>query len=55
MTGNLDEKIAKKVFDFFLNQVKENKQSVIFVTHNKKYSKKANFQYEISNHRMIKI
>ena len=48
MTGNLDEKTANSIFEF-------NKQSVIFVTHNKKYANRANDLYEISNQKLIKI
>ena len=55
MTGNLDEKTANSIFEFFLETIKFNKQSVIFVTHNKKYANRANDLYEISNQKLIKI
>ena len=55
MTGNLDEKTANSVFDFFLETIKLNKQSLIYVTHNKKYADKANEIFEISNQNLIRI
>ena len=47
MTGNLDENTSDKIFDFFLKEIKKNKQSVVFVTHNEKYADKANIRYQI--------
>ena len=55
MTGNLDEKTANLVFDFFLETIKLNKQTLIYVTHNKIYANKANKIYEISNKELIKL
>ena len=55
MTGNLDEKTSDSVFDFFLKQIKINNQTLVYVTHNKKYAIKAINQYEISNKQLIKI
>ena len=55
MTGNLDEKTADSIFSFFLEQIKLNKQSLIYVTHNKKYSKQAFEEYEILQQNLIKI
>ncbi len=55
MTGNLDEKTADNIFNFFLNQVRENNQSLIFVTHNKNYAKKAKYEYTISQHKLVSV
>ena len=55
MTGNLDEKTADNIFNFFLNQVRENNQSLIFVTHNKNYAKKAKYEYTISQHKLVRV
>ena len=53
MTGNLDEKNADNVFNFFLEQIKLNKQSLVYVTHNQNYAKKANFKFKIINQQLI--
>ena len=56
MTGNLDEETSDLIFDFFLNEIKINKQSLIYVTHNEKYAKKADIRYIISkkkNHKFM--
>jgi len=53
MTGNLDELTADYVFDFFLETIKINKQSLIFVTHNKKYAQKAKYIYKIKNNKLL--
>ena len=55
MTGNLDEETSDTVFDFFLNEVRINKQSLIYVTHNEKYAKKADTRYVISKRNIINI
>ena len=55
MTGNLDEETSDSIFDFFLNEIKINKQSLIYVTHNEKYAKKADIRYIISKKRIINI
>lgn len=55
MTGNLDEKTANSIFDFFLETIKFNKQSVVYVTHNKNFAKKANDVFEITNQKLIQI
>jgi lipoprotein-releasing system ATP-binding protein len=55
MTGNLDEKTANSVFDFFLDKIKLNKQSLIYVTHNKNYAMKAKYKYKITNEMIIRI
>ena len=48
MTGNLDEETSDTIFDFFLNEIRINKKSLIYVTHNEKYAKKADIRYIIS-------
>ena len=53
MTGNLDEKNADNVFNFFLEQIKLNKQSLVYVTHDQNYAKKANFKFKIINQQLI--
>ena len=55
MTGNLDEKTADTVFEFFLEKISSNNQTLIYVTHNSKYAKKANTAFEISNNQIHKI
>ena len=55
MTGNLDEKTANSVFDFFIEKIKINNQSLIYVTHNKDYAMKANYKYKISNQQLLKV
>ncbi len=55
MTGNLDEETSDTIFDFFLNEIRINKKSLIYVTHNEKYAKKANIRYIISKRNIINI
>ena len=55
MTGNLDEKTAKEIFNFFLSYVKENKKSLIFVTHNNYFAEQANNIFKFSNTTLEKI
>ena len=55
MTGNLDENTAKEIFNFFLSYVKENKKSLIFVTHNNYFSEQANNIFKFSNSTLEKI
>ena len=55
MTGNLDEETSDSIFDFFLNEIKINKQSLIYVTHNEKYAKKADIRYIISKKRIVNL
>jgi ABC-type lipoprotein export system ATPase subunit len=54
MTGNLDEKTADSVFDFFLEKIKQNKQTLVYVTHNNRYAKKAKNLYHILQHQLIR-
>ena len=55
MTGNLDENTAKEIFNFFLSHVKENKKSLIFVTHNNYFAEQANNIFKFSNTTLEKI
>ena len=55
MTGNLDEHTAKEIFNFFLSYVKENKKSLIFVTHNNYFAEQANNIFKFSNKTLEKI
>ena len=55
MTGNLDEETSDTIFDFFLNEIRINKKSLIYVTHNEKYAKKADIRYVISKRNIINI
>ena len=55
MTGNLDEETSDTIFDFFLNEVRIHKKSLIYVTHNEKYAKKADKKYVISKRNIINI
>ena len=55
MTGNLDEETSDSIFDFFLEEINNNKRSLIYVTHNEKYAKRANIRYKISKRNIIKL
>jgi len=55
ITGNLDEENSDSVFNFFLNEVKNNQQTLIYVTHNEKYAKKADSRYMISKRKINKF
>ena len=49
------DETSDTIFDFFLNEVRSNKKSLIYVTHNEKYAKKADIRYAISKRNIIKI
>ncbi len=53
MTGNLDEDTANKIFNFFIEFVKQNKKTLVYVTHNKKYSMYADQVYNFQNKKLI--
>ncbi len=53
MTGNLDENTAKEIFSFFIKYVKENKKSLVYVTHNNNFANKANNIYEFKNSSLV--
>ena len=55
MTGNLDENTAKAIFNFFLSYVKENKKTLIFVTHNNYFAEQANNIFQFTNATLKKI
>lgn len=55
ITGNLDEKTANSIFDFFLDKITINNQSLIYVTHNENYAKKTKNRYQIINQQLIRI
>ena len=53
MTGNLDENTANNIFSFFINYIKQNKKTLVYVTHNKKFSLFADEVYNFSNKNII--
>jgi len=55
MTGNLDEHTAKEIFSFFISYVKDNKKSLIYVTHNNYFANKANNIFKFNNANFEKI
>ena len=55
MTGNLDEENSDLIFDFFLNQIKIAKRSLIYVTHNNKYAEKADIKYKIQKKCLVRV
>ena len=55
MTGNLDEQTSDAIFDFFLKEIRINNQSLIYVTHNEKYAKKADLRYIIKKNNIINL
>jgi len=53
MTGNLDEDTSDEIINFFLNFIKNNSISLLYVTHNQKYADMANNKYEFKNKKLI--
>ncbi len=53
MTGNLDEKTANNIFNFFIKYVEQNKKTLVYVTHNKKLSLFADEIYEFNKKKLI--
>ena len=49
MTGNLDENTANSIFKFFINYVEKNRKTLVYVTHNKKFSLLADEIYYFKN------
>tara|TARA_B100000674_G_C37807364_1_gene899432 strand:- start:83 stop:772 length:690 start_codon:yes stop_codon:yes gene_type:complete len=49
MTGNLDEDTANSIFRFFINYIEQNKKTLVYVTHNKKFSLLADEVYYFKN------
>ena len=53
MTGTLDENTADEIFSFFLKEIKKNKQTVIFATHNIKFADQAHKKLELTQGKII--
>ncbi len=53
MTGNLDEMTANSIFSFFINYIKQNKKTLVYVTHNKKLSLFADEIYDFNDKKLI--
>ncbi len=53
MTGNLDEQTANNIFNFFINYLEQNKKTLVYVTHNKKFSQFADEIYKFNNKTII--
>ena len=49
MTGNLDEDTANNIFNFFINYLEQNKKTLVYVTHNRKFSDHADKTYCFKN------
>ena len=52
MTGNLDEHTANSIFNFFIKYVEQNKKTLVYVTHNKKFSLYADQIYKFKNKKL---
>jgi len=53
MTGNLDEKTADDIINFFVKFIKNHNIALLYVTHNQRYAEIANFKYELKNKNLI--
>ena len=53
MTGNLDEDTSDEIINFFLNFIKNNNISLLYVTHNQKYADMADYKYVFKNKKLI--
>tara|TARA_A100001011_G_scaffold227137_1_gene235259 strand:- start:329 stop:1009 length:681 start_codon:yes stop_codon:yes gene_type:complete len=53
MTGNLDEDTSDEIINFFLNFIKNNNISLLYVTHNQKYADMAENKYVFKNKKLI--
>ena len=53
MTGNLDEDTSDEIINFFLNFIKDNNISLLYVTHNQKYADMADNKYVFKNKKLI--
>ena len=53
MTGNLDENSADEIFNFFINEIQKNNQTLIYATHNIKFANKAHKRLELSHGNII--
>ncbi len=54
MTGNLDEKTADEIINFFIKFVKNHNISLLFVTHNQKYAEMAKVKFELKSKNLLK-
>ena len=55
MTGNLDEETADSVFDFFINEINKNNQTLIYATHNSKYADQAKIKFELTHKKLVNL
>jgi len=53
MTGNLDQKTADDIINFFIKFIKNHNIALLYVTHNQRYAEMANFKYELKNKNLI--
>ena len=53
MTGNLDEDTSDEIINFFLEFIKSNNISFLYVTHSQKYADLAKNKYEFQNKKLI--
>ena len=54
-TGNLDGKTAHFVFDLLLDLTKENRSTMVLVTHDNQLASKLKFQYKLTQGKLKKI
>jgi lipoprotein-releasing system ATP-binding protein len=54
-TGNLDGKTAHFVFDLLLDLTKENRSTLVLVTHDNQLASKLKFQYKLTQGKLKKI
>ena len=54
-TGNLDGKTAHFVFDLLLDLAKENRSTLVLVTHDNQLASKLKFQYKLTQGKLKKI
>ena len=53
MTGNLDEKTADDIINFFIKFIKNHNISLLYVTHYQRYAEMANLKYELKNKNLM--
>ena len=53
MTGNLDEKTADDIINFFVKFIKNHNIALLYATHNQKYAEMAKYKYELKNKNLI--
>ena len=53
MTGNLDEKTADEIINFFIQFIKSHNITLLYATHNLKYAELANYKYKLYNKNLI--